>query len=141
MQEITQFLISNWQLSVPGLLFLIAFIALSFNETSFNNNSLSSLDATLFMNRKHAQVIDLRPETEFKAGHILNANRYDFSALKNDLGKLAKSKDKPLLIYCKQGQLSAGAVKFLQKQGFNEVKCLRGGFVQWQKDNLPVTKN
>ena len=48
--------------------------------------------------------------------------------------------DKPIIAVCRSGSRSGAACKMLGKQGFEQVKNLRGGMMAWESANLPVKR-
>ncbi len=100
--------------------------------------SVSPGDATTLINRKNAQIIDLRKPEEFKKGHIANSQNIPGDKIQNVLGQIDKSR--PVLLVDKMGSFSRTAARLLRGVGFAEVYILEGGLVEWQKNNLPLTK-
>lgn len=103
------------------------------------------LDAIQFYqkleNTQNVQLIDVRTQEEYsssKIGNALNLNYYD-SDFEAQLKKL--DKDKPLLVYCKSGGRSSGAVAKLLDLGFKEVYELQGGIMAWERANLNTKSN
>lgn len=89
---------------------------------------------------KKAVVLDVRRPDEFAAGHIEGAvllNFLDTVAFNAGVEKLDKSKT--YYIYCRSGRRSNNAAVILQKKGFT-VFDLGGGFLSWQRNNLPWVK-
>lgn len=89
---------------------------------------------------KKAVVLDVRRPDEFAAGHIEGAillNFLDTVAFNAGVDKLDKSKT--YYIYCRSGRRSNNAAVILQKKGFT-VFDLGGGFLSWQRYNLPWVK-
>lgn len=89
---------------------------------------------------KKAVVLDVRRPDEFAAGHIEGAvllNFLDTVSFNAGVEKLDKSKT--YYIYCRSGRRSNSAAVILQKKGFT-VFDLGGGFLSWQRYNLPWVK-
>lgn len=89
---------------------------------------------------KKAVVLDVRRPDEFAAGHIEGAvllNFLDTVSFNAGMEKLDKSKT--YYIYCRSGRRSNNAAVILQKKGFT-VFDLGGGFLSWQRYNLPWVK-
>ena len=89
---------------------------------------------------KKAVVLDVRRPDEFAAGHIEGAvllNFLDTVAFNAGVEKLDKSKT--YYIYCRSGRRSNNAAVLMQKKGFT-VFDLGGGFLSWQRYNLPWVK-
>jgi len=93
--------------------------------------------ATRLMNSKRAITVDIRPDKEFTEGHIVNSLR---ATAATDTGSLEKYRDRPLIVYCNDGQRSAGMCSKLRKQGFSEVYNLKGGILAWRKAELPLAR-
>ncbi len=86
------------------------------------------------------QLIDCRTPKEFNEGHLKGAkiiNYYDSDFL-NEMSKL--DKDKVLYIYCRSGNRSGKAAKKLETLGFTKIYDLKGGILNWEKNNLEIVK-
>jgi rhodanese-related sulfurtransferase len=75
-------------------------------------------------------IIDARDPAQFAKEHIPNAVNIEWRQV------LAKSasipKNKPVLIYCNTGGLSAQAGFALRVSGWENVRILQGGFAEWK---------
>ena len=97
-------------------------------------------DATRMLNHDNAVMIDMRNDKDYQAGHIVNAihlPEYNDSSIK----RLEKFRERPLIIYCRSGQRSAGVCSKLRKQGFEPVYNLKGGVLAWQNASLPLSRS
>ena len=75
-------------------------------------------------------VIDARDPAQFAKGHIPGAINMDWRQV---LAKRnAIPKNKPVLIYCHTGSLSAQAGFALRVAGWENVRILQGGMSEWQ---------
>ena len=85
-------------------------------------------------------VLDVRTESEFKAGHIPGATNID--CMSQDFAqKLATlDKDKTYLVHCAAGVRSARACKKLEELGFRQLYDLRPGFKGWEAAGKPVER-
>jgi rhodanese-related sulfurtransferase len=75
-------------------------------------------------------LIDARDPAQFAKGHIPGAINMDWRqvlAKRNDIPK-----NKPVLIYCNTGSLSAQAGFALRVAGWENVRILQGGMAEWQ---------
>jgi rhodanese-related sulfurtransferase len=96
--------------------------------------------ATQLINHKNALVLDVREDSEYKSGHVLNATHIPLGKLGERIGELEKYKDKPIVVVCRSGNRSCSASALLGKQGFTQAYNLAGGMMAWQKANLPLEK-
>ncbi len=61
--------------------------------------------------------------------------------LQQRLDEIEDQKNNEVVCLCRSGSRSANACKFLEQQGFSDVKNLKGGINQWAKEidpSLPV---
>ncbi len=96
--------------------------------------------ALQLINHKNAAVLDVREESEFKDGHLLNAKLIPLGKLKERIGELEKYRNKPLVVVCRSGNRSGSACAMLGKMGFDNAYNLVGGVINWQKQKLPLEK-
>lgn len=101
---------------------------------------LAPADATFLINRENGLLIDVRPEAEFRTGHILNAVNIPEAALDSRREWLEKHKAKPIITCCQNGSASARVARNLRAGGFEKVNCLKGGLAAWQSAGLPLTR-
>ena len=96
--------------------------------------------ALQLINHKNALVLDVREDSEYKAGHILNSRLVPLGKLNERIGELEKHKDQPIVVVCRSGNRSGTACAILGKNGFSQAYNLAGGVIAWQKANLPLEK-
>ena len=88
---------------------------------------------------KDVIVLDVRTPIEYeKDGHIPGSILIPVQVLPQYIKDLEKFKDKKILVYCRSGNRSVMASKFLEQNGFKNVYNLKGGIIDWKKNNLPV---
>ncbi len=100
-------------------------------------------DAVRLMN-DGANVLDLRPATEFAAGHIGTAVNLAPTALADWVGKQRKSnktkQQRPVLLITAPRQSVFGVARQLRAQGFEQIHVLKGGMRGWGDAQLPQVK-
>ncbi len=101
---------------------------------------VDSAAAVQFINHKNAVVLDVREQSEYDAGHILNSKLIPLGKLKERMGELEKYKNQPIVVVCRSGNRSGTACFLLGKQDFAQAYNLAGGVQAWQKNNLPLEK-
>ena len=112
--------------------------------TAWNNAGLplESVGQTTVHEIKHAeeklQVLDVRAPSEWKDGHIPNAQHIFLGELREQLGKL--DKDEPTAVYCDSGYRATIATSILQQQGFSRVCNIPGSWQAWENAGYPVEK-
>ena len=75
-------------------------------------------------------VIDARDPAQFAKGHIPGAINMDWRQVLAKRNTIPKNK--PVLIYCNTGSLSAQAGFALRVAGWDNVKILQGGMEEWK---------
>jgi hydroxyacylglutathione hydrolase len=82
------------------------------------------------------QVLDVRREPEWEAGHIEGAGWWPLDNFKVAPPEI--DRDVPIAVHCKGGYRSMIACGLLQRAGFRNVTNVVGGFDAWQQAKLPV---
>lgn len=87
--------------------------------------------------RGEVVVLDVRPETEFAAGHLPYAQSMPVSEVQKRLAELPR--DKPVVAYCRGPfcLMAKEAVELLKKEGFKAIR-LEDGVAEWRARGLPV---
>lgn len=96
--------------------------------------------AMQLINHKNALMLDVREQSEYAAGHVVNSKLIPLGKLKERIGELEKYRERPIVVICRSGQRSASACALLGKQGFAQAYNLNGGITAWQKASLPLEK-
>jgi hydroxyacylglutathione hydrolase len=82
------------------------------------------------------QVLDVRREPEWDAGHVEGATWWPLDNFRVSPPEI--DHNVPLAVHCKGGYRSMIAASLLQRAGFRNVINLIGGFDAWQQANLPI---
>ncbi|PSB91746.1 rhodanese-like domain-containing protein [Candidatus Pandoraea novymonadis] len=101
---------------------------------------LSIMEASQFINRRGAMVIDVRSVPEFSEGHLPEARNFPLadSEVGKEVIKIFQNKATPVLIVCKSGERSTKVQVLLSKLGYAEAYSLQGGLDAWKEAGLPV---
>jgi hydroxyacylglutathione hydrolase len=83
-----------------------------------------------------AQVLDVRREPEWQAGHLANAAWWPLDNFRVSPPEI--DHDAAIAVHCKGGYRSMIACSLLQRAGFRNVVNVIGGFDAWQQAKLPV---
>ena len=101
--------------------------------------SISPQELIRLMNQG-ALLLDLRPQDQFRTGHLNGARQMSGEEILKAADTLKKHKEKPVVVYDDTGSLGMAAVRQLAAQGFTRAFSLRGGLAAWRADNLPVSR-
>ncbi|WP_324276929.1 rhodanese-like domain-containing protein [Blastococcus brunescens] len=95
------------------------------------------LDAEqLAARRGDVEVLDVRQESEYAAGHIPGARHIELGAIAQQAGELPT---RPTVVMCGHGERAMGAASVLAKAGRPDIAVLTGGPEDWAEttgDNL-----
>ena len=100
---------------------------------SISQITAGELDARLKSGQ--VQVLDVRREPEWDAGHIENAAWWPLDNFRVSPPEI--DHDAPIAVHCKSGYRSMIASSLLQRAGFRHVINVIGGFDAWQQAKLP----
>jgi hydroxyacylglutathione hydrolase len=82
------------------------------------------------------QVLDVRREAEWEAGHIADATWWPLDNFKVAPPEI--NREIPVAVHCKGGYRSTIACSLLLRAGFQNVVNVVGGFDAWQEARLPM---
>jgi rhodanese-related sulfurtransferase len=82
-----------------------------------------------------ADVVDVRGDEEYEAGHVEDAKHIPLEELGEDSPGLAG--ERPVVFYCRSGQRSALAAGAFRASGW-EAYHVDGGLVGWVEAGLPL---
>jgi len=83
-------------------------------------------------------LVDVREESEFAAGHIPGAVHLGKGVIERDIEMRFPDPAAELVLYCGGGYRSALAADNLQKMGYTNVKSMDGGFRAWKEAGLEI---
>lgn len=102
--------------------------------------AISTLDATVRINKQDAMVLDVRDAAQYAQGHLPRARNIPVKELEARLSEIERYRNKPVIVTCDTGVRAGGAAAILKKAGFAEVVTLDGGLAAWRKADLPVER-
>ena len=85
-----------------------------------------------------AQVIDVREESEWAAGHARGAAHLGKGVIERDIEARVPDRNTEIILYCGGGFRSALSADSLQKMGYTNVASMAGGWRAWTESGGPV---
>jgi len=140
MEQIIEFVSNHLLLCAAFVVVLVLLIRAEYEYQTLRSCQLDPTAAIRIMNGSDAVVLDVREAADFSNGHLKNAKNIPLSALRDKLDELSGYRGKPVLAYCRNGNISGKACRLLKKTGFTNVHNISGGITGWQEANLPLTK-
>jgi glyoxylase-like metal-dependent hydrolase (beta-lactamase superfamily II)/rhodanese-related sulfurtransferase len=83
-----------------------------------------------------SQVLDVRRESEWHAGHIEGAAWWPLDNFKVSPPEI--DRELPIAVHCKSGYRSLIACSLLRRAGFQNITNVIGGFDIWQQARFPI---
>lgn len=140
MKNFLPFIVNHWVLFLVLVIIIILLIIEESRKTIQGVIKIHANQAVDLINHENAVVIDVREISKFNANHIINSLNITVSEIDNNINKIIKYKDQPVIVVCNVGQSSIKAGSILKKNGFTKVFSIAGGIAEWQKANLPLVK-
>ncbi len=108
-----------------------------FRKSKYDFETVTNEELLRKLESGNVTVLDVRPEPEYKIGHIAHALSIPIDQLSKRLKELPKGIE--IVAYCRGPfcVLADDAVALLSKAGYN-VTRLEEGFPEWQLRELPV---
>jgi sulfur-carrier protein adenylyltransferase/sulfurtransferase len=82
--------------------------------------------------------LDVRERDEWDEGHIPGAIHVPRGSLESRVESAVPDRSAPIVVYCASGARSAFATKSLLELGYEDVRNLAGGIVDWKRNGFPV---
>lgn len=129
-----------------NLLWVAAFVVvanlllLSFLQANVKGaHMVSALELPKLQRGGKSVIIDVNEQGQFSQAHIPEAENFSLADITADNKALLAHKDKTVIVVCQTGSRSTKAARALVALGFTDVHVLRGGLMNWTKENLPVS--
>lgn len=82
-------------------------------------------------------VVDVRPNGEYKSGHVAGAVNIPYDKMEKHLDKLTQAKN-GVVLYCTQGYRTRQAEQTLIENDLPNVFHLEGGLPAWRQAGYPI---
>jgi rhodanese-related sulfurtransferase len=140
LQRLPEFLGNHFYLTLGFIGVLVALLVSEAQRFTRGYTALTPAGLTQLINRENALLIDVSGAADFDKGHIPGARQVAMSQFDPDSKDLAKVRDLPVAVVCRNGQTSAQAARRLKKAGFAKVFWLDGGLAAWGEAQMPLVK-
>ena len=97
-----------------------------------------TVDETIERMEHGAQLIDVREDNEWDAGHAAGARHIGRGVIERDIVQTIPNKSAELILYCGGGYRSALATDMVQRMGYTNVFSMAGGWKAWKESEAPV---
>ncbi len=140
LHRLPEFLGNHLLLSLGFVGVLLALVAVELQRLTRSYKALTPAGLTQLINRENALLVDVSSLADFEKGHVPGAKHVAMSQFDPESKELAKVRELPVAVVCKNGQTSAQAAQRLKKAGFSKVYWLEGGLGAWIEAQMPLAK-
>lgn len=140
LHRLPEFLGNHFYLTLGFIGVLVALVVTEAQRFTRGYTALTPAGLTQLINRENALLIDVSSVADFEKGHIPGARQVAMSQFDPESKDLAKVRELPVAIVCRNGQTSAQAAQRLKKAGFAKVFWLDGGLGAWTEAQMPLVK-
>ena len=85
-------------------------------------------------------LIDVRTPGEYRSGHIPGAINIPLQDFQRRFAELNAYRDREVVLYCETGARASYGGRWLESQGFEELRFLDGHMGAWRKAGLPTER-
>jgi rhodanese-related sulfurtransferase len=140
MPQLLEFAINHWDLFLALAIILLMMFGGGLGGRLRGYKQIEPLEAVQLLNHEAPVLLDVREDSEYKDGHIIDTLHIPLGKLDGRLDELEKYREKPIIVSCRSGHRSSHACAKLRKKGFETVYNLKGGVMAWQNAGLPLQK-
>ena len=101
---------------------------------------LDPLGASRVIVDRNPVVIDVRTKDAYDHEHVATAVSVPIGDLERRLGEIAPAKDRPIVVYCGDGNTGERATRTLTERGYTDAANVKGGIAAWKGAGLPVVR-
>jgi rhodanese-related sulfurtransferase len=109
-------------------------------KTRVREISVADTQARLAADQK-VQLIDVREDNEWTAGHALGAKHLGKGIIERDIEQQVPDKSTEMILYCGGGYRSALVADVLHRMGYTNALSMAGGWKAWKESGAPTTKD
>ena len=104
-----------------------------------NPNVMDVTVEDVFACKDRVQIVDVREihEWDGEYGHITEASHIILGTLPQKLSQV--SPDEVVVFVCRSGGRSAQAAMYAKQNGYDHAFNMKGGMIEWTRQNLPTT--
>ncbi len=112
----------------------------AWKKAGMDYDTVSSYDAVVSkaqIEKAHAQVFDVRKESEYQSEHLVNADNTPLDVLNDHLAEFPQEEN--FYVHCAGGYRSVIAASILKSRGIHNLINIEGGFDAMKTAGVPVT--
>ena len=103
-------------------------------------NTINQEDAAELRNQTIALFVDVRPKSQYDAGHVKGAIHIPMESFEIGHSQLPKNHDQQIITVCNKGNLSMSGMLVLKSMGYKNTRSLNGGTTAWIEKGYEIEK-
>ena len=103
-------------------------------------NTINQEDAAELRKQKIALFVDVRPKSQYDAGHVKGAIHIPMESFKIGHSQLPENHDQQIITVCNKGNLSMSGMLVLKSMGYKNTRSLNGGTTAWREKGDEIEK-
>lgn len=139
MQDLITFITNHPYLNLAAVAVLLLIMFVELLRAKRNVFNINPTQATQLINHDNAVVIDIRQQEAYRQGHIIGSQLIISQEIRQNLKKLEKFKNRPIIVVSNMSSESQKIAALLLKQGYNAYS-LNGGMRAWSDAQMPLVK-
>ena len=116
-------------------------LIISLNSTSAELWTVSELNESISKLDHELVLLDVRTQTEYDSGHILNAINISHDEILEDPELLAEYKDTQMVVFCRSGVRAGKVIQLLESIGFEDIIDIDGDMLAWSEAGYRMEVN
>lgn len=111
------------------------------NDAKARIREITVADTQARLAGKNVQLIDVREDNEWLAGHAAVAKHLGKGIIERDIEQEVPDKSTELILYCGGGYRSALVADVLQQMGYTNAWSMAGGWKAWKDSGAPTSSD
>ena len=110
----------------------------SLNSLSAELWTVSELKDSISETEHELVLLDVRTQSEYESGHILNAINISHEQILESPELLTEYKDNQIVVFCRSGVRAGKVIQLLESLGFDDIIDIDGDMLAWSEAGYSV---
>ena len=117
---------------------LVFTLLFSLNSLSAELWTVSELKDSIRETEHELVLLDVRTQSEYESGHILNAINISHEQILESPELLTEYKDSQMVVFCRSGVRAGKIIQLLESLGFDDIIDIDGDMLAWSEAGYSV---
>ena len=120
---------------------LVFTLLFSLNSLSAELWTVSELKDSISETEHELVLLDVRTQSEYESGHILNAINISHEQILESPELLTEYKDSQMVVFCRSGVRAGKVIQLLESLGFEDIIDIDGDMLAWSEAGYDMEVN